>query len=108
MRKGTAVGDEVARTHETHAGDVAHTPDQHAHDAHDAHEEVTSPDQHRRTISPRLAGLGAVITIIALPVMAFFGNHEGGVEKIFLVGIAGLILLILVLDIVLRKSGLRS
>ena len=103
MRKGTAVGDEVARRHEAHADDVAH-----ADDTHDAHEEVTSPDQHRRTISPRLAGLGAVITIIALPVMAFFGNHEGGVEKIFLVGIAGLILLILVLDIVLRKSGLRS
>jgi Protein of unknown function (DUF2631) len=97
--KGMAVtGNEVARAGDAH--DEAH--------AHDAHEEVTSPDQHRRTISPRLAGLGAVITIIALPLMAFFGNHEGGVEKIFLVGIAGLILLILVLDIILRKSGLKS
>ena len=76
--------------------------------AHDAHEEVTSPDQHRRTISPRLAGLGAFVTIIALLLMAFFGNHEGGVEKVFLVGIAGLILLILVVDFVLRSpaSGL--
>jgi hypothetical protein len=76
--------------------------------AHDVHEEVTSPDQHRRTVSPRLALLGAVVTIIALPLMAFFGNHEGGVEKVFLLGIAGLILLMLVLDVVLRKSGLRS
>jgi Protein of unknown function (DUF2631) len=94
------VGDEVARRHE---GDVVH-----ADDTHDAHEEVTSPDQHRRTISPRLAGLGAIGTVIALLLMAFFGNHEGGVEKIFLVGIAGLILLIIVVDIVLKKSGLRS
>ncbi len=93
-------GDEVARRGEAHAGDVAH--------AHDAHEEVTSPDQHRRTVSPRLAGLGAVVTIIALLAMAFFGNHEGGIEKVFLVGVAGLILLIIVLGFVLRKSGLRS
>jgi hypothetical protein len=78
------------------------------HEAHEAHEEVTSPDQHRRTVSPRLAGLGAIVTIIALTLMAFCGNHQGGVEKIFLVSIAGLILLMLVLDVVLRKSGLRS
>jgi Protein of unknown function (DUF2631) len=93
-------GDEVARRGEA---EMAHVDD-----THDAHEEVTSPDQHRRTVSPRLAGLGAVFTIIALLAMAFLGNHEGGIEKIFLVGIAGLILLIIVLDFVFRKSGLRS
>jgi len=97
-------GNELARTGDAH--DVAHAHDE-AH-AHDAHDEVTSPDQHRRTVSPRLAGLGAVVTIVALVLMAFFGNHEGGVEKVFLVGIAGLILLIIVIDFVLRKSGLRS
>jgi hypothetical protein len=89
-------------------GTDAHVEPAHAHDEHDAHEEVTSPDQHRRTISPRLAWFGALATVIALPLMAFVGNHEGGVEKIFLVGIAGLILLWLVLDVVLRKAGLKS
>ncbi len=88
-------GDEVAR--------VEH---QEAHVEH--HEEVTSPDQHRRTVSPRLATLGAVVTIIALVLMAFVGNHKGGVEKVFLVSIAGLLALILVLDVVLRKAGLKS
>jgi hypothetical protein len=73
-----------------------------------AHEEVTSPDQHRRTVSGRAARLGAIITIIALPLMAFFGNHQGGIEKVFLVGIAGFLLLMLVVDFFLRRAGLRS
>ena len=103
MRKGTAVTSDMGEAAGSRAGEVMH-----AHDAHDAHEEVTSPDQHRRTVSPRLAFLGAFGTIIALLLMAFFGNHEGGVEKVFLVGIAGLILLIVVVNFVLKKSGLRS
>jgi Protein of unknown function (DUF2631) len=73
-----------------------------------AHEEVTSPDQHRPTVSGRLARLGALLTAIVLPLMAFVGNHEGGVEKIFLVGIAGFIVLMLIVDFVLRRAGLRS
>ena len=73
-----------------------------------AHEEVTSPDQHRRTISPRLARFGAIVTIVVLALMAFFGNHQGGVEKIFLVSIAGVLLLMLILDFFLRRAGLRS
>ena len=104
---GGAVGsraDNVARAGDAH--DVAHAHDS-AH-AHDAHEEVTSPDQHRPTVSPRLALLGAVFTSIALVLMGFFGNHEGGIEKVFMVGIAGLILLIVVVNFVMKKSGLRS
>ena len=86
------------------AGDeVAQTPEVEHHEG-----EVTSPDQHRRMVSPRLARLGAVLTVIVLTLMAFFGNHKGGVEKVFLVGIAGVILLILILDPVLRKAGLKS
>ena len=68
-------GDEVARV--AHGSDSLDT-----HEAHE-HEEVTSPDQHRRTVSPRLARLGAIVVIIVLPLMAFIGNHQGGVEKIF-------------------------
>ena len=83
------------------------TGDEVAHVEHHE-EEVTSPDQRRRTISPRLARLGAVLTIILLVLMAFFGNHKGGVEKVILVGIAGVILLMLVLDVFLRRAGLKS
>jgi len=59
-------------------------------------------------VSGRAARLGAIITIIALPLMAFFGNHQGGIEKVFLVGIAGFLLLMLVVDFFLRRAGLRS
>lgn len=73
-----------------------------------AHEEVTSPDQHRPTVSGRAARIGAIVTIIVLPLMAFFGNHEGGIEKVFLVGIAAFLLVMLVADFFLRRAGLRN
>jgi hypothetical protein len=73
-----------------------------------AHEAVTSPDQHRPTVSGRAARLGAIVTIIVLPLLAFFGNHQGGVEKVFLVSIAGFLLLMLIADFFLRRAGLRS
>lgn len=72
-----------------------------------AEEPVTSPDQHRPTISKRLARLGAVVTIVALLLMVA-GNHEGNVENIFLIATAALIFVILVADVVLRRSGLKS
>ena len=70
-------------------------------------EPVTSPDQHRPTVSGRMARLGAVVTILALLAM-IIGNHSGNVENVFLIVIAGLIALTLVVDFVLRRSGLRS
>jgi len=70
-------------------------------------EPVTSPDQHRPTISKRLARLGAVVTIVALLLMVA-GNHVGNVENIFLIATAALIFVMLVADVVLRKSGLKS
>jgi type IV secretory pathway VirB2 component (pilin) len=72
------------------------------------HEEVVAPDQLRPTVSGRLARFGAIVTIIALVLMALIGNHRGGVEKIFLIAIAALILLMLILDFVLRRAGLRN
>jgi len=70
-------------------------------------EQVTSPDQHKPTISKRLARFGAVVTILILLGM-LYGNHRGRVEDIFLIGIAAVLALLLVLDVVLRKAGLRS
>ena len=70
-------------------------------------EQVTSPDQHKPTISRRLARFGAVATILILLGM-LYGNHRGRVEDIFLIAIAGLLAVLLVLDFVLRRLGLRS
>jgi Protein of unknown function (DUF2631) len=70
-------------------------------------EPVTSPDQHRPTVSKRLARLGAVVTILILVAMTFV-PHEGNIENIYLIGLAALILLIMILDFILRRNGLRS
>lgn len=71
-------------------------------------EPVTSPDQHRPTISKRLARLGVLVTIVALVLMSLLGNHEGRVEEIWLIGVAALLALMLFVDFILRKNGLRN
>jgi ABC-type Fe3+-siderophore transport system permease subunit len=70
-------------------------------------EPVTSPDQHKPTPikGARIAG---TISAILLVLMAFFGNHEGNVEKLWLCGIAAGIIAILVADAVLRRNGLKN
>jgi len=70
-------------------------------------EPVTSPDQHKPTPikGARVAG---TISAIALVLMAFFGNHQGKVEVVWLCGIAATIVAILVVDGVLRRNGLKN
>ena len=70
-------------------------------------EPVTAPDQHKPGYR-RSGRIGAVLTAVALVLMAFCGNHEGKVEEIWLVGIAALLLAIVIADAVLRRNGLRS
>jgi hypothetical protein len=70
-------------------------------------EPVTSPDQHRPMVSRRLARAGAILSALALLAM-MIGNHEGNVENIFLIGTAAILLLIVVVEAVLRRNGLRS
>jgi hypothetical protein len=36
------------------------------------------------------------------------GNHEGNVENLYLIGAAALLLLVLILDFILRRNGLKS
>ncbi|MGK5738941.1 DUF2631 domain-containing protein [Micromonospora sp. URMC 103] len=70
-------------------------------------EPVTAPDQHKP--GHRKSGrIGAVVTAVVLAVMAFWGNHEGKVEDIWLLGLAALLLVIVIGDSVLRRNGLRS
>ncbi|MEU8183164.1 MULTISPECIES: DUF2631 domain-containing protein [unclassified Micromonospora] len=69
-------------------------------------EPVTSPDQHKP--GHRKAGqIGAVLSALALLAM-ICGNHEGKVEDIWLIGLAALLLIIVIGDVVLRRNGLRS
>ncbi|WP_341719565.1 DUF2631 domain-containing protein [Micromonospora sp. FIMYZ51] len=69
-------------------------------------EPVTSPDQHKP--GHRKAGrIGAVLTALAMLAM-LCGNHEGRVEDLWLIGVAVLLLLIVIGDVVLRRNGLRS
>jgi len=70
-------------------------------------EPVTSPDQLKPTVKPRAARIGAVLTILILVALTL-GNHLGHTQDVWLIGLAGLIALMLVLDIVLRRNGLRS
>jgi Protein of unknown function (DUF2631) len=72
-----------------------------------AEEPVTAPDQHKPT-NIRLIRVGGIAAIIVLLLMTSpFNNHVGRVDDAYLVGIAGLIALLLVVDAVLRRNGLR-
>jgi Protein of unknown function (DUF2631) len=69
-------------------------------------EPVTSPDQHKpghRKLG-RIAALGTAAILLLL----LFGNHRGRVEDIWLIGLAGLIVVMIVGDWVLRRNGLRD
>jgi hypothetical protein len=68
-------------------------------------EPVTSPDQ-RKPGPKRAARAGAVLTILVLLCLAW-PVQQGHIATIFLLATAGLLALALVLDVVLRKSGLR-
>jgi hypothetical protein len=69
-------------------------------------EPVTSPDQHKPA-NMRLLRAAAVITAL-LTLSCVVGNHKGRVETVWLVAIAGGLLLLLIVDWMLRRNGLRS
>jgi hypothetical protein len=70
-----------------------------------AEEEVYAPDQ-LKPGSRKWARRGAIGTAVIL-LLFFWGNHEGNTENVYLVVIAGLLIAIVALDAVLRRSGLR-
>jgi UDP-N-acetylmuramyl pentapeptide phosphotransferase/UDP-N-acetylglucosamine-1-phosphate transferase len=73
-----------------------------------AEEQVTAPDQHK-PMNLKWARVGGVFAIIALLVMTSpFNNHAGSVEDVYLVLIAGGIAVLMGVDAVLRRNGLRQ
>jgi hypothetical protein len=72
-----------------------------------AEEQVTAPDQHK-PMNLKWARIGGVFAIIALLVMTSpFNNHLGGVDDVYLVLTAGAIAVLMGVDAVLRRNGLR-
>lgn len=69
-------------------------------------EPVTSPDQ-RKPANPRKARIAAGVAVVILLLMNF-GNHKGHIEDLWLLGLAGLIILMIIGDWVLRRNGLRD
>ncbi|WP_433216364.1 DUF2631 domain-containing protein [Dactylosporangium sp. CS-047395] len=69
------------------------------------HEPVTAPDQ-LKPGHPRAARIGAAVSALILLTM-IIGNHHGRIEDIFLIVGAGLLVLAIVGDWVLRRNGLR-
>jgi Protein of unknown function (DUF2631) len=88
-------------THPAGHGEVEH----HAA-GHD--EPILSPDQLKPQPFRRLTVFAAFFSAAALVIMAFFGNHQGDTEKVFLVAIAALIVIVVIGDFFLRKAGLRN
>jgi hypothetical protein len=68
-------------------------------------EPVTSPDQHKPT-NLRLVRRAALVTIVIIVLMTI-GNHRGRVEDIWLLAVAGGMALLVIVDWVLRRNGLR-
>jgi multisubunit Na+/H+ antiporter MnhB subunit len=71
-------------------------------------EPVTSPDQHKPGVSPRLLRAGALISAVVIVLMAAFGNHRGRVENIWMYAIGAGLVVMLVIDWVLRRNGMKS
>lgn len=68
-------------------------------------EQITSPDQ-RKPLNRKAARAGAIITAVILLLM-MLGNHRGRIEDLFLIVTAGILVLVVLLDWLLRKNGLR-
>nr|BFE60355.1 hypothetical protein GCM10020063_048810 [Dactylosporangium thailandense] len=70
------------------------------------HDPVTSPDQ-RKPGHPRAARLGAAVIAAMLIALVFGSDQENNVATIWLAAGAGLLLIVVTLDWVLRRRGLR-
>jgi hypothetical protein len=70
-------------------------------------EPVVAPDQlkpgHRRS-----GRIGAIVVALSLAAMTFGNNVVTGAEKLWVIGIAVALVGWVVLDSILRRSGLRS
>ena len=71
-----------------------------------AEEPVYAPDQ-LKPGNRKWARIGAVGTAVILLAM-LIGNHEGNTENIWLIGTALALVAAVLVDVVLRRNGLKS
>jgi hypothetical protein len=73
-----------------------------------AEEQVTAPDQRAPSNRgwARVIGIGSIIALLAMT--RPFNNHTSATEDFFLLLTAGIIAMLLIGDVVLRRNGLRS
>ncbi|HEX6685856.1 MAG TPA: hypothetical protein VF062_23980 [Candidatus Limnocylindrales bacterium] len=69
-------------------------------------EPVTSPDQHKPTPIRviRIVSIGIIVLLVAM----LFGDNEVNTGAPWILGIAGGIALLLIVDAILRRNGLRD
>ncbi|MFI5931253.1 DUF2631 domain-containing protein [Actinoplanes sp. NPDC051494] len=70
-----------------------------------AEEPVYAPDQ-LKPGNRRQARTGALVTAGILLLM-LWGNHEGNTENVYLIGSAAALILVVLVDVVLRRNGLK-
>ena len=70
-----------------------------------AEEPVYAPDQ-LKPGSRKWARIGAIGSALVI-LLYLWGNHEGNTENIWIIGTAVGLIAIVVIDIVLRRNGLR-
>lgn len=71
------------------------------------HEPVIAPDQ-KKPGHRRAGRVGAIVVAISLVLMMFCNNEVSGVEKIWLISIAAILVILVIGDAILRRNGLRS
>jgi hypothetical protein len=69
-------------------------------------EPVYAPDQ-LKPGKRRLGRVGAILTAVILLALVFPGQDTTGLEKVWLIGIAAGLVLVILGDGVLRRNGLR-
>ncbi|WP_117210027.1 DUF2631 domain-containing protein [Allorhizocola rhizosphaerae] len=69
-------------------------------------EPVTSPDQHKPT-PIKLYRIAGVVIIVSLLLM-LFGNNEVNTGAPWLIGTAALIAIVMIVDAVQRRNGLKD
>jgi hypothetical protein len=68
-------------------------------------EPVYAPDQ-LKPGNRKGARRGAIASVVVL-LMYLWGNHEGNTENIWIIGTAVALIAVLLIDVVLRRNGLR-
>lgn len=72
-----------------------------------AEQQVTAPDQHTRPNLKWIRIGGVLAILVMLSMTSPFNNNDAGLPDVFLMLTAGVIAILMIADVVLRRNGLR-